>query len=291
MSPRHFVLAGLLIGLVPRPLIAAPPAAGQPPAARLEPGATPLAEQRYAAGRRLYASNDLAGALAEFQVADSLFPNSAKLAFNLGRVHERLGHWPEALVSYQRYLALAPQAEDATDVRAIAVILQARIAQAEAASRGALRVDCDVAGQPVEVDGRPGLEACGATWTALSEGPHIVRLHTDPLRVSEHRADVVAGQTTILALLPTPRLTAPAEVSIAEVQPAETAAWPPWAAATGGVLLATGLGLLTYHEVHNGDDLSRETHDVLKVLVPTLSVTGGATLSIGLIGFLSGGLP
>lgn len=339
MTLRSAALAGTLICLAPRALSAAP----QAPAVHLEPGAPALADQRYATGRQLYASNDLAGALAEFQVADSLFPGSAKLTFNLARVHERLAHWSEALTYYQRYLSLAPQAEDAADVRAIVAVLQARVAQAEAAALGAIRVDCDVPGEPVAMDDRPDRRTCGSTWTGLPAGSHTVHLHLDPFPATHTTAEVAVGQTTVTSLLPTPRLTLTTKAPVAEVRlngysitplpvvarpvppglvqvdaidqdgrpgqasltlsPGENRTfdlefvapetrprpvWPAWAMGTGGVLLAAGLGLLAYHEVRNGDGLASDTHDVLKILVPALSFTGGAVLATGVFGFVFG---
>ncbi len=78
----------------------------------LEEGAPKLAEHRYRTGRVLYKQGKFAAAVKEFQTAFDLFPDSAKLAFNMARTCERLDRMSEAVGHYERYLALAPSAKD-----------------------------------------------------------------------------------------------------------------------------------------------------------------------------------
>lgn len=99
-------------------------AVAKPPS--LEPGAPPLAEQRYQVGRELYAKDDIAGAAREFGTALALFPTSAKLAYNLARCEERLGRLGPAIEHYERYLELSPKAEDAESVRTLVGVLRAQ---------------------------------------------------------------------------------------------------------------------------------------------------------------------
>ncbi|MCK6576159.1 PEGA domain-containing protein [Myxococcota bacterium] len=119
----------LAVAVPPAPARAAAPAAPAPApeAPQLEPGAPPLATQRYQNGRRLYAAGDLPGAAAEFRSALTLWPSSPKLAFNLARTLERQGELGEAVGLYRRYLELSPTADDRATVSALATALEARV--------------------------------------------------------------------------------------------------------------------------------------------------------------------
>jgi tetratricopeptide (TPR) repeat protein len=114
----------------------------------LEPGAPPLATQRYRTGIEMYLRGDYAGAAREFKVAQALAPDSAKLAYNLARSLERAGDVPGAVVAYRRYLAVAPQATDRADVERVLAVLEREAAPAPASAEPA-RPDL-VAEAPVE---------------------------------------------------------------------------------------------------------------------------------------------
>ncbi len=78
-------------------LFAAAPAGAQTGEPGLEAGAPAIAEQRYQLGREHYLLGDIERAAREFQGAYDVYPESAKLAFNLGRCYERLDRYEEAL--------------------------------------------------------------------------------------------------------------------------------------------------------------------------------------------------
>ncbi|MAQ17452.1 MAG: hypothetical protein CMN30_21985 [Sandaracinus sp.] len=63
-------------------------------------------------GRRLFLANDLAGAIREFEAARRAQPDRAAVYKELGRAHMRAGHLSQARSAYQRYLELAPDADD-----------------------------------------------------------------------------------------------------------------------------------------------------------------------------------
>ncbi len=97
----------------PKRVVAPPPVKPAPPPVAvpehsLEPGASQMAVKRYLIGRELYLQGNLEGAAAEFQGAFDIFPQSPKLAFNLARCHERMGHTSKAIDFYEKYLVLAP---------------------------------------------------------------------------------------------------------------------------------------------------------------------------------------
>ena len=97
----------------PPPVVAAGPVAEH----SLEPGASEMAVKRYLIARELYLQGNLEGAASEFQGAFDIFPESAKLAFNLARCHERLGNNDRAIGFYEKYLERAPaDAADRKDI-------------------------------------------------------------------------------------------------------------------------------------------------------------------------------
>ncbi len=96
-------------------------------APQLEAGAPDISEKRYLLGREHYLQGDLEAAAREFQGAYDVFPESAKLAFNLARCYERLAQDEQALRYYDRYLELAPEAEDHGDVARLADGLRRRL--------------------------------------------------------------------------------------------------------------------------------------------------------------------
>lgn len=99
-------------------------AASAPSVRELEPGAPPLANQRYRAGIEMYTRADFAGAAREFTVGLALAPTSAKLAYNLARSLERAGNVSGAVETYRRYLALSPAAADRAAVLQIIEVLE-----------------------------------------------------------------------------------------------------------------------------------------------------------------------
>jgi hypothetical protein len=56
---------------------------------------------------------DLAAAASEFKKATELAPTMAAAWYNLGSVQSKMGQFKDAIVSYRRYLILAPKADDA----------------------------------------------------------------------------------------------------------------------------------------------------------------------------------
>jgi hypothetical protein len=71
--------------------------------------------------------SDLAAAADEFHKAVTIDPAMASGWFNLAAVEVKLGRFEEAMAHYQRYLELAPQAEDAGRIRDELVKLEFRL--------------------------------------------------------------------------------------------------------------------------------------------------------------------
>jgi len=75
-------------------------------------------------------AEDYESAIEEFQKAQSLAPDWADLYYNLGLVQEKAGKAEAALASLRKYLLLAPDAEDAAEVRQFIDRLEYRLERA-----------------------------------------------------------------------------------------------------------------------------------------------------------------
>ena len=74
---------------------------------------------------------ELAAAAEEFKKATEIAPNLAAAWYNLGSVQTKTGQTREAIASYQRYLALAPAADDARRVKDEIIKLEYRLERTE----------------------------------------------------------------------------------------------------------------------------------------------------------------
>src|SRR5690348_8716902 len=92
---------------------------------------TEIAQRHFARGSASYNHADYELALREFQAARRAKP-LPPLDFNIGRCLDRLERWRDAAAAYRRYLAEAPAAPDAAEVRARVEELERRLAQAPA---------------------------------------------------------------------------------------------------------------------------------------------------------------
>jgi len=84
---------------------AAPPAAA--PGAPKKPPTLADAKKHYGLGEKKYKAGDAAGALADFQLADSVKSTPQSQRY-IGLCQEQLGHLPEAVAAYKNFLAGAP---------------------------------------------------------------------------------------------------------------------------------------------------------------------------------------
>jgi tetratricopeptide (TPR) repeat protein len=95
---------------------------------------TEAAKRHFANGLELYGLEHYAEAIAEFEQARAIKPLPA-FDFNIGRCHERLERWADAITAYERYLVSAPPfAPETVEIRERMGILRARIAHPRASS-------------------------------------------------------------------------------------------------------------------------------------------------------------
>ncbi len=162
----------------------------------LEEGAPESALQRYQIGRELYRAGKIPEAEAEFRSAFDLFPESAKLAFNLGRVNERLGRQADAVRFYEAYLALRPDADDKAEVEKVVASLKARLD----AARPELVITSVPSGAAVFVGA--STESAGVTPLTLrvDPGSHAVRIELAGYEPALGTVQVEEGKSAALAL-------------------------------------------------------------------------------------------
>lgn len=103
-------------------LVLGPAGAG---AAEADPD-TEVAQRLFAEGAAAYDAKDYANALEKFEAARRLKPLPA-FDYNIARCHDRLGQAEPAIAAYERYLAAAPDAPDAAEVRTRVTVLRARV--------------------------------------------------------------------------------------------------------------------------------------------------------------------
>lgn len=145
------------------------------PAPRQRATGTPEDARRHmvrgmAAVEMAQSDEELAGAEDEFRMATEIDPNLAAAWFNLGAVQSRMGQLEEAIASYNRYLTLSPDAEDAPRVRDEVIKLQYHQEQV------------------AKVHARAG------TWVAEDGSFYTVTVEADHLRLKGNRCPVPADE-------------------------------------------------------------------------------------------------
>ncbi len=260
----------------------------------LEPGAPPLAVQRYRIAAELYAEGQLADSLTELQVAYAMFPTSPKLAFNIARINERLGNLGQAVVFYRRYLELAPAAPDHAAVAAVIAHIEARLATAPVA----VVVETEPPGAEIRVDGAPDAADRAPATIQLTPGAHRLELRADGRQTTETSLVVEAGVPAKVRVAlpavprePPPPPSAPPPAVLAAPPPASGP--PAWATPTGWAAVglgAAGLGagvwfvLQARGTADEIDDLPSGDRDRYDVLAADVDDQNG----LAAIGFVSG---
>ncbi|MGK0361278.1 MAG: tetratricopeptide (TPR) repeat protein [Bradymonadia bacterium] len=182
-------------------------------------GAPASATTAYQAGVTHFEARRFGQALAAFEQALIIAPQSAVLVFNIARTLEELRAIDPAVEQYQRYLRMRPDADDAQAVRAAIDRLRGAVASLTPASlgpaAGALTVTSTPVGATVFVDGRPAGQTPLALTTAA--GVHYVTISKDGFSRASREVTVVDGQSTAHAatLVPTTQITARGEDDLA----------------------------------------------------------------------------
>jgi PEGA domain len=112
-----------------------------------DPQAKAQAQVLLGQGTKLYQQGDVAGALEKFNAAYAAYA-SPKLLFNIAQANRDLSRPVEALGAFEKFLAEAPDASPETiaDANKSAAELRGKL--------GRIRIDCEMAGTEVSVDGK-----------------------------------------------------------------------------------------------------------------------------------------
>ena len=168
-------------------VVAAQPAAESGPRG-LDVDAPEAAQQRYIIAFQLYRDQRFADAAREFDVAATIVPGSAKLAYNAARCWERAGDVEKAIDRYRRYLKLAP---DAPDRPAIARTIDALVARTDRSAR--VLVESTPVGASIFLDGATTAAALTPANLDIAAGQHTLRLELSGYEVSGRPFEVHAG--------------------------------------------------------------------------------------------------
>lgn len=179
-----------------KPKPAAPPAAAKP--------ADPKA--LYADGEKKYKAGDFAGALTSFQAVDGIKSTPQSQRY-IGLCEDNLGHFPEAVAAYEKFLA-APPAKMAKE----ADELKKRVDTIKAMP-GKVHVESTPAGATIVADGKP----MGTTPSAveLPPGKHTLHLELNGYLSIDKEVDVTFASKQELKseLSPKPAEAAPVAVT------------------------------------------------------------------------------
>ena len=295
---RRFVFSTSLLAafLVPAGPAAAQ-GAGEPPAAQAPPlgdDAPPEAVRRYRMGKVAYRRSLFEDAAREFRVAQELLPFNAKIAFNLARALERAHDAAGAIREYERYLTLAPEAEDRV---AVSATLRALWKMSKPLF-GEVVVTSEPPGADVFVDVATSSIGVTPMRLRLLPGAHVIRLQLTAHEPQTLRVDVKSGASdAVTATLASTIQLAPADPARAALaaprasEVDDSSRWATWTAlGAGGVGLLAGAAFWlqgrstadeaatlgpddSYRHARLADELSTQN------LMTAVSLTTGVALS------------
>ncbi len=162
----------------------------------LEAGAPEIAVKRYQIGREMYLAGNLEQAEAEFRSAFDLFDRSAKLAFNLGRVNERLGRLADAVRFYQKYLQLRPEADDRETVEQVVATLLSRLER----DRPELVITTVPAGAKIYLGAATEPAGVSPLTVRVESGSHAIRAELEGHAPAAGTVSVSKGKPAAIAL-------------------------------------------------------------------------------------------
>ena len=215
----------------------------RPASAQMDARSAALALARE--GAQLYEKGDFQGALDKFEQAHQQFP-SPKLFFNLGQAFRGLSRNPEALESFERFLA---EAKDAgTDYREQAAAQVAELG----AKLARVAVTCNQPGAVVTIDGRergtiplekpvavePGAHQLALAWKGETKAVEFTAVAGQVLsQVLTFEEQKLPAEPVVVTPKPEPQVLLPAETK--EVPTAtRSSTWDTWYWIAGGVVVA-----------------------------------------------------
>jgi tetratricopeptide (TPR) repeat protein len=123
------------------------------------------ARQYFELGRLAFVDGRFEEALQSFERSFALSQRPL-LLFNIGAAHDRLRHEREALQAFERFLELAPDAENRGEVEGRIAFLRRSIARSDELERQRLAAEAEIERQRLE-DEEPGVGETWWFWTIL----------------------------------------------------------------------------------------------------------------------------
>ncbi len=148
------------------------------------------AKESFKSGKAKMNGGDFAGALMDFQVADTAWPGAAP-KYNIAFCHDKLGQKKEAITAYRRFIDSHPSEKYAARIVLANQRIAAMEAEATAQAEGKVMftVNPPIPGIVISVDGQPvaGIE------TQLAVGPHTIDATAPGFAPFRRAIDVVGG--------------------------------------------------------------------------------------------------
>ncbi|MBW2463237.1 MAG: PEGA domain-containing protein [Deltaproteobacteria bacterium] len=165
-----------------------------------DPRAAREAGERFAAGIEHFEARQYREAIHEFEIAVSLVP-SADIWFNVARCYELLREFEPAIQFYRRYLRDRVDPPDRATVEEHITNLEARLEQdrqrgLQAPTTGTLRVQSNLPGATVHVDGREVGQTPLDVPMSLEPGEHDVTVENDGYIPFRSQVDIEPGTDT-----------------------------------------------------------------------------------------------
>lgn len=154
-----WVPRGLLVGACVVWMVGSPGGAGAQ-------CADELARKVFAAGQAYFEAGDYEEALRSFQRSFDLCPKADQLK-NIGATHERMGNQPAAVAAYEKYVQMAPEADDRDAILVRIGNIKKRMAAAPSASSA----PAAASSAPAPVEPPPVVPTVTATSAPVSAGP------------------------------------------------------------------------------------------------------------------------
>lgn len=207
-----------------KPAPSAKPAPAKPaakPATKPAAGAAASAtdpKALYASGEKKFKAGDFAGALADFDAANNVkaAPQTERY---IGLCQDQLGHLPEAVASYEKFLAHVPEkmASEGDSIK--------KRVEAIKALPGKVKVTTKPEGASLVVDGKPA-EKPAPTELELAPGKHTIAAVLEGREKTEREIEVAYASKADLAL-ELPEKAAPPPVAVVPPVEAPKEAPPP----------------------------------------------------------------
>jgi hypothetical protein len=170
---RHSFAGLFVAGAFAATLALSPSAIAQPKKPATAAAAAPSladAKKHYGEGEKKYKAGDFAGALPEFQAADAVKSTPQSQRY-IGLCQDNLGHYAEAVASYEKFLAAVP-----AKMKKEGDEITRRVEQIKAMPAH-LHIESTPTGASIVIDGKP--MGTAPADVEVASGKHILHMELD----------------------------------------------------------------------------------------------------------------